>query len=139
MGLDEIRFNSDLQIFETGLTTKAGQFYEITLNDFGNGQFEEANKLAIKICEWLDANIEKVKYFAASKLIDIKNKEAVENGQFPISENQFSETIEFSIVNIYPQGDFSIYLDDSDLFWGYSINVDAECNLKMELAESVSS
>ena len=42
---------------------------------------------------------------------------------------------EFSIINIFQEGVFSILLDDSDLFWGYSISVDLDRNLTIGNAE----
>jgi hypothetical protein len=134
MMFNKLNFNDKWQSFETTVTNNNKQ-YKLSLNDFGNSQIEDANKLALTICGWMDTNIEKVKQFAASQLIDRKNNVWLQEDEEPVTETKFAETIELSSIDASSDGSFTVYFKDNDLFWGHIISVDIDQFLKMERAD----
>jgi hypothetical protein len=66
---------------------------------------------------------QKVKKFAANKLLKLKNEEWLEENEKEITLEQFVERINVENINIFSRKRFEIYFDDGDIFWGHEIIV----------------
>lgn len=71
------------------------------------------------------------KNFAAEKLIELAN-EWNEEEEVKITEEEFSNRISFSSISITPEGEFVIYYNDDDLFWGHIITVYGDVGGKLK-------
>lgn len=71
---------------------------------------------------WLN----KAKAFASEELTELANdwlEEDDENENTEITKRQFINNISFESLNIDEDGEFSIYFEDGDMFWGHVIIV----------------
>jgi hypothetical protein len=59
---------------------------------------------------------------ATKKLHELKNDVWLEDGEDPVTEKTFLESISIKALSISDDGrSFDVYYDDGDLFWGHSI------------------
>jgi hypothetical protein len=126
----KVSFNETAGDFEALISDDA-QSFPVTLLDFKEEESEQAGILASKICNWLSSNLHLVKAFAASQLTELKNSTWLEEGESPVSEQSFIETIELDAVNAYSEGGLSIFFKDKGLFWGHSIVVNVDTNFSL--------
>ena len=76
--------------------------------------------------------------YAAAELTENANdwqRDAVEEGQeyLPLTKADFARRISISEFNMSPDGDFTAYYDDDDMFWGHVILV--EGNITADAAD----
>lgn len=131
MTLDKVSFNQDSGDFEAVMTGNT-QTFQLTLLDFDEDQSDQAEKLAFSICNWLNSNLPAVKAFSASRLTEIKNTSWLEDDEKPISEQDFIEKIELDAINAYSEGNFDVFFNDKELFWGHSIVVNVNSDFVLE-------
>ena len=73
--------------------------------------------------ENIGGNIETARKFAASQLLELKNKTWLEDGEEPITAEEFAERLVLS--EVISMGDIiEFWFDDDDIFWGHSVRVD---------------
>lgn len=124
MGL-QLHFDSTTSNFET-FANCANKRYVISLLDFDKSDIERATLLATHLSNWLEENINNVKLFAATQLIELKNDVWLAENEFPISEKDFMNAIELESALAFSEGSFEVYFNDNDVFWGHSIRVDVD-------------
>jgi len=73
--------------------------------------------------------------YAASELLELKNDTWLEDGEDMCSEDDFMARMSIETLSFSEDGDFEIYYEDGDLFWGHSIKVDITGGGKIERAE----
>jgi len=129
-----LNFNKETGDFEVKINHDCGH-YNITLVDFESDGIAEATDLAKLISNWLNINLENVKRFTASALIELKNDSWLEEDEEHISEDIFIKTIELDGILAFSDGSFEIYFNDNDLFFGHSIKVDVNQSFKLESAD----
>ena len=99
-------------------------------SDTANAALTAFKQLYAKLPEW-DA---KFRAFAAAELTENANDwqaDAAENEEKeyqPLTEAEFARRISISEFNMNPDGDFTAYYDDDDLFWGHVILVEGNIN-----------
>ena len=59
----------------------------------------------------------------SAELLALKNDSWLEDGESALTEEQFLQRIQAEALHVYPDGDFELYYDDGDLFWGHCITV----------------
>lgn len=59
--------------------------------------------------------------FACDKLLDLKNDVWLDDEKEEITREEFIEAIELCDISLEPDGAFTFWFDDGDLFWGHSI------------------
>lgn len=86
----------------------------------------------------------KLREFAAEKLTDLANDwqdddndyddedEDEEDDDESITEEDFAERICISEFSVDPEGDFTAYYNDDDMFWGHSIEINGNVNGEFE-------
>ena len=82
-------------------------------------------------CQW-DL---KAKQYAAQSLTDLANDWADEEGDDEISEEDFIKRISISEVCVSLDGDFELFYDDGDLFYGHVIIVSGNIESGFEDAD----
>lgn len=74
--------------------------------------------------------------FSAKELTELANDWA-EEGTPSISEEEFAKRLEISSITIYSNGNYTIYYNDDDLFYGHSIEIDGNIEKGIEYANMV--
>ena len=125
MKLENLTFNRDKKDFVATLSDLDKE-YGLSLLDFDENEVEKATKLASEICSWLESNKQSARVFCASTLLSLKNETWLEEGEAPMTNEKFVETIELDGILAFSDGSFSLYFDDNDIFWGHAIVVEVE-------------
>lgn len=129
MRIENLNFDKNSKNFETEFHLSDEKYF-LTLCDFKENEIEKATQFAGKIVKWLNININKVKPYAASEMLEIKNDTWLEEDQDPITTSEFVEGISMEGVTAFSDGSFETYFNDGDIFWGHSIvvGIDEEFN-----------
>ncbi|PEY37733.1 hypothetical protein CN354_11950 [Bacillus cereus] len=73
----------------------------------------------------------KIKLYAAAELVELANEWLQDDDETEIDEitqEMFIDFMKLESVSVYPNGDFTIYFSDGDMFWGHCIVVDGNIN-----------
>ncbi|MGY4761627.1 DUF2262 domain-containing protein [Paenibacillus caseinilyticus] len=79
----------------------------------------------------------RLKAYAADELLDLANDwlEQEDEPQYEkITEEIFINSIKIWTISVYPEGRFTVYYSDGDLFWGHSICVNGNISGEFESA-----
>ena len=60
---------------------------------------------------------------ATAELLEIKNCSWLDEGESPITPEQFKQRMVLEAVTVEADGSFEFSYDDGDLFWGHAIDV----------------
>ncbi|NPC92952.1 DUF2262 domain-containing protein [Bacillus sp. WMMC1349] len=80
----------------------------------------------------------KIRAYAAEELVELANDWLQDNDEAEfdaITKELFIELMEFNSISVYSDGDFEVFFDDGDMFWGHSIIVSGHRNGIFESAE----
>jgi hypothetical protein len=90
------------------------------------GELENGLKIARAL--WKDQAKWKtrVEDFAVAQLLPNKNEVWLEEGEKPLTPEQFKKRMKLESISIYDGGSFAFWHDDGDLFWGHSIQISAD-------------
>lgn len=100
------------------------------------GSIQESRKRRIEeFTEW-NVNLHS---FVADQILENANEwaENDEENTEVIDKQQFMDRIKMNELVIYPDGYFTVYYFDDDMFWGHSIEVSANISGKMMEANIV--
>jgi hypothetical protein len=64
-----------------------------------------------------------INHFAAKELLPIKNETWLDEDENALTEETFISAIVLESIVVYPNGDFSFWFNDGDIFWGHAIAV----------------
>ena len=81
--------------------------------------FAAANELVKEQSIW----DKRIKEFAAEKLLKLKNKNWLEDGEKEITAEQFIKKMKLESIEVSLKNKFEFCFDDGDLFWGHIIMV----------------
>ncbi|MBO1624501.1 DUF2262 domain-containing protein [Bacillus arachidis] len=73
----------------------------------------------------------KIKLYAAAELVELANEWLQDDDEAEIDEitqEMFIDLMKLESISVYPDGDFTIYFSDGDMFWGHCIVVDGNIN-----------
>lgn len=81
----------------------------------------------------------KFRQFAAKKLTSLANDwkdndEALDDTP-PITEKEFAKRIHSPSITLSADGDFTVYYEDDDMFWGHTVTVDGNVKTGIESAQ----
>lgn len=65
----------------------------------------------------------KVEDFAVKKLLRLKNDNWLDDGEVPLTAQQFKSRMQLESVSFGQDGEFDFWHNDGDLFWGHSIQI----------------
>ncbi|MDA1475176.1 DUF2262 domain-containing protein [Bacillus changyiensis] len=136
--LGTFKLNKAVKLFEKEITW-AGQAGILYFDWHENEQEMKASLATAHILfqdqvQW-DA---KIRAYAAEELVELANDWLQDNDETEIDEitkELFIELMEFSSISVYSDGDFEVFFDDGDMFWGHSIIVSGHRNGTFESAE----
>ena len=80
--------------------------------------------------------IEKAKDYAAKKLLKLKNDLWLEEDEKEVAKKEFKARMKFTSLYVFSES-ANFYFDDDDLFWGHTIEVTVNQNLKFTDANIV--
>lgn len=66
---------------------------------------------------------ERIQAFAVRELLELKNESWLDEDEAPVTEAEFRERMRLESVTVHPDGGFTFWHEDGDLFWGHSIQV----------------
>jgi hypothetical protein len=81
--------------------------------------YQTAEALWANQVEWK----RKVEDFAVQQLLPIKNEHWLEEGERPLTADQFKARMSLDSISFRDGGRFEFWHHDGDLFWGHSIQV----------------
>jgi hypothetical protein len=64
-----------------------------------------------------------IREVAVSKLLPLKNDVWLEEGEEPVTSEAFLKRMAPNTLEIIEQGDWSLWFDDNDMFWGHAITI----------------
>ena len=73
--------------------------------------------------------IEKVKDYAAHKLLKLKNDLWIEEDEKEVTKKDFKDRMKFTSLYVFSES-ANFYFDDGNLFWGHTIEVTINQNLE---------
>lgn len=79
--------------------------------------------------------LNKVKKFAADRLVDLKNDSWLGEDEARVGSKQFASRLSVQSVGVRENGRVEVYFNDGDLFWGHSIIVSLTSDLKPTSAD----
>ncbi len=83
----------------------------------------KADKQAIKLFNFQDKWNEKLKEEIIQELLRNKNENWLNEDETPITKEHFINRINIISISVWEDGDFEVWYNDGDLFWGHDINV----------------
>ena len=91
-----------------------------------SGKLENGLKIAHAL--WKDQAKwkKRVEDFAVAQMLSDKNEGWLEEGEKPLTPEQFKKRMKLESISIYDSGSFAFWHDDGDLFWGHSIQISAD-------------
>lgn len=63
----------------------------------------------------------RLKSFAANEMLDLKNDSWLGEDESDVTSLEFQERMSIDSISAYSDGDFEVFFDDGELFWGHSI------------------
>lgn len=88
------------------------------------------------IVEYQDRFDKEWREFSAKELTELANDWAEEETP-TLTEEEFAQRLEISSITIYSNGNYTIYYNDDDLFYGHSIEIDGNIEKGIEYANMV--
>lgn len=151
--LGKLIFNKDLEWYETENNLEwCGEDVEFSISPDGENDINEFLPLAEEFYKNRQEWDKKLRDFSASQLTELANdwayqefyeyydedeeEESDEEAESfkEITEKEFAERISISGISFYTDGNFEVFYDDDDMFWGHSILIDG--NIKTGELES---
>lgn len=65
----------------------------------------------------------RIKEYAISRLLSLKNESWLNEGESAISSQEFTKRMKLEAITVYPMGRFEFMHNDGDLFWGHAIQI----------------
>ncbi|MCI0764202.1 DUF2262 domain-containing protein [Bacillus sp. TL12] len=99
---------------------------------------QDALKTAYILFEGQNEWDRKMKLFAATELLELANEWLQDDDEKTVDEitqEMFINLMKLESISVYPDGDFTIYFSDGDMFWGHCIVVDGNINGTFNSAE----
>jgi hypothetical protein len=133
--LGELKLDKRLDWFE-GSINWLGRKVAITL-DLQDGETtpREPEKTAESLLENQAAWDEKIRARAAQDLLELKNSTWTNDDDSMETEASFIAKMTLNSISVRPDGDFTFWFDDGDLFFGHSICVGGNLNGTLTKAE----
>jgi hypothetical protein len=120
--LGEFALNKRFNIY-TGKTKWNNKAIELNIEKYNGKRLNEVFIVANELFKEQSIWDKKIKEFAADKLVKLKNKSWLEEGENEITKEQFIEKMKPESINISLKNKFEFCFDDGELFWGHGITV----------------
>lgn len=108
--------------YQTTLSTPAGKIQVNVMTD--DSPLEEVLALAKSVLGDTSGILRRAMGKAVEDLLLMKNEAWLDEGEAPLSETAFLERLTPCGISFYSRDLALIYLDDGDLFWGHTIEIE---------------
>lgn len=122
---EQFQYNTENDVFETTISfgeVSAG----LSVCDFPEEEKAAALALAQRTEAWLGSNMEKLKDYATAELLDLKNEEWMDEDEKPLTKSEFNAGLTVSEILLFADGNFQLFFDDNDMFWGHHVVIDVD-------------
>lgn len=150
--LGKLILNKELDWYETENNLEwCGEDVEFSISPNGENDINEFLPVAEEFYKNRQEWDKKLREFSASQLTELANdwlaneyyeeddeeEESDEEAESfkEITEKEFAERISISGITFYTDGNFEVFYDDDDMFWGHSILIDGNIKTGFESAE----
>ena len=120
--LGEFTLDKSVDIF-SGYMNHNGSKISVSLDD------KEDIKTARELYQDIDKIVRDASAFAAEKLTDLSNDWGMDDwdeddGEYvPVTEESFAKRIVLRTISISEEGEYTLWFDDDDMFWGHVVCV----------------
>jgi hypothetical protein len=104
-------------------TTWSGAPVRLSLPAMDDEQLEAALACAVELWNAQSSWSERVREFAADKLLGLKNGSWLGDDDDEVTRDEFKRRMVLRSITVHPEGEVEFWHDDGDLFWGHSIHV----------------
>jgi hypothetical protein len=105
-----------------GKATWNGRKVQLALSACEPAEVERALKVGRTLWRAQKKWQAKVLAYAVQELLPVKNEHLEEDEQ-PLSSKQFQARMKLENITVNPDGSFTFWYDDGDLFWGHAIQI----------------
>lgn len=137
--LGKFLLNKNLNLFQGKLKWRNKKI-DLTIQKYTERKMKDAFLTANMLVKRQIVWDEKIKRFAANKLLKIKNISWLAENEPKLTLQEFVKKIKTEHIEIYPKGRFEFRFDDGDIFGGHHIMVSGNLEkgpLKAIIAESI--
>lgn len=122
---EQFQYNTENDVFETTFTLGEVSV-GLSVCDFPEKENAAALALAQRTETWLGSNMDKLKEYAATELLDLKNEEWIDEDETPLTQSEFIAGLTVSEILLFADGNFQLFFDDNDMFWGHHVVIDVD-------------
>ncbi|QAA33652.1 DUF2262 domain-containing protein [Clostridium manihotivorum] len=135
--LGQFELNKSIKIFDKKIQWNGEEgslSFDLDEEDNMKASLETARVLFKDQKQWDD----KIRGYAADKLLDLANEWLQDNDEADIDEitkEMFVNFMALESITVYPDGKFDMFFFDGDMFWGHCIIVTGNINGEFDSAE----
>jgi hypothetical protein len=96
---------------------------ELALEGADLGELGAALESAERLWSEQEAWSERIQAFAVDRLLELKNESWLDEGEAEVTAEEFRRRMRLELIVVWPDGRFTFWHQDGDLFWGHSIQV----------------
>ncbi|HEX2076665.1 MAG TPA: DUF2262 domain-containing protein [Longimicrobium sp.] len=96
---------------------------QLDLQAVEDDDLEAALRTAYALWDQQESWSERIDAFAVQELLELKNDGWLGEGESPLTADEFVARMRLVSISVDPDGGFTFWHDDGDLFWGHSIQV----------------
>ena len=134
-GCESLKLDKSLCLFSgKGMWNKAECYIHIDSDGDGKETANNALKTYYELMRYCEEWDQKAREFAAKELTDLANDWAEEDG-IEITNEDFMKRLEISEVCVSPDGDFELFYNDDDMFYGHVIIVSGNIEVGLDSAD----
>ncbi|MBU5213801.1 DUF2262 domain-containing protein [Heyndrickxia oleronia] len=136
LGIFEL--NKGIKVFEKDISWAGEEGYLYFDWNEDRTVMHSALKTAYELFKEQDKWNRKIRGYAAEELVELANEWLEDNEEAEmnkITKEIFVGLMKLSSISVYPDGDFDLFFDDGDMFWGHSIIVTGNINGEFSSAE----
>lgn len=118
--LGKLVLNKSLSLFEGKLkwnTRRIG----LEITKYPEKRMKDAIETARALARDIPAWDKRLREFAASKLLKLKNSAWLEEDEKPLHAREFEKRIKPDSVEVFPKGRLEFFFEDGGIFWGHLV------------------
>jgi hypothetical protein len=107
----------------TGQSVWNGNLVSLNLAATEPAEVEEALGTARSLWRSQDVWDRRVGDYAVRELLPLKNDSWLEENEAELTAEQFKARMRLEAITVHPDGSFTFWHNDGDLFWGHSVQI----------------
>jgi len=93
---------------------------------------EDYVNLVDKQLQWINSNSDFIHQKIVAEMLELKNSTWLDDGEKPLSEENFKQRIELETITFFEDGSYELYFKDGDIFFGHVIIASMDKENKVE-------